>query len=158
MAALTAEAHTPHVGPVLKLSLPAETGTYYGGSIVFSDVTSGLASNPSIAAFAAGDVILGICAKTKVVAGDRELVDVYVTGVFLVPFVGAAAADVGDTVMADVSATPTDNPADLVSGADGTPAAGDALLGQCLGFSGSSGWVKLDTGKAFNTDTGFEGI
>lgn len=158
MAALTAEVHVPHNAGAHKIGLPAETGTYYGGSIVFTDATSGLASNPSIAAFAAGDVILGICAKTKVVAVDGELVEVYIDGVFLVPFVGAATADAGDTVMADTSATPTDNPADLVSGADGTPAAGDALLGQCLGIVGSAGWVKLDTCKAFNTDTGFEGV
>lgn len=142
MAALTADVQIPALGATaVKLALPAVgADTFYAGALVYADATNGKCQ----VTMAAGDRFLGICAKQKVVAAADELVDVYVDGIFLLPFNGAAVDDVGEKVWMDTDVA-TDNPADLLPDADITLAANDVLIGKCLGLSGSSGWVKLHT-------------
>jgi hypothetical protein len=157
MAALSADVDLPHKGDLSehKISVKSITAdTFYKGALVFADATNGKAQ---VSTPAAGDVFLGICAK-QVVAETDDLVDIYTGGLWAIPFVGAAEGDVGDVCIVDVGTTPTDNPAETVTGADATLAANDLLIGKIIAIDIeeiTSGWVQLRPGWLYSATLGW---
>ena len=145
--ALTADVHIPFLGAVpRKLTVKAiGADTFFAGALVFADGTSGKAQVVP----AATDHFLGICVK-QVVAATNDAIEIYIDGVFALKFAGVAEADVGDTVVVDMSGGAlSDDHEDLVSAADATIVAGDVLIGQCMGITTgdtAAGWVVLHQG------------
>lgn len=146
MGVLTTDVDIPHLGDVVKITVNALSGgdTFYKGALVFADSSLGLAQVLP----AAGDSFLGICAENTVAAAG-DPVPIYITGTWALKFTGAAAVDVGQTVVVDMSGGAlSDNEEDLVSAADATIVAGDILVGKCIGINTadtSRGWVMLHT-------------
>ena len=145
MAALEADVHIPHLGTPTKISVKAiGADTFFAGALVFADGTNGKAQVVP----AATDSFLGICAKQVVATAADDLVEIYVDGIHALAFTGVAEADVGQTVVVDMTGTLSDNETDLVSAADATIVAGDILVGKCIGINAEEttrGWVMLHT-------------
>ena len=146
MAVLAVDIDIPHLGTPTKVTVKALAGgdIFYKGALVFADSTAGLAQVLP----AAGDSFLGICAENTVAAAGGD-VPIYIDGTWALKFVGAAAADVGNTVVVDMDGGAlSDNETDLVSAADATIVAGDILIGKCVGLNTADvtrGWVMLHT-------------
>lgn len=146
MAALTADVHIPHRGPVKKIVVKAiGADTFYAGALVFADSSNGKAQ----AVPAANDHFLGIVVKQVVAAAADVLIEIYSEGEFALEFVGVAEADVGDAVIVDTNGAMTDNETDVVSAGDATVVAGDILVGRCVSINQEEtdhGWVELHKG------------
>ena len=123
MAALTGGADLQHKGNLEKWKLSVKAvgaDTFYRGALVYGDATNGKAQ----AVPAAGDVLLGVGAKTVVAAAADELVEIYTGGLWgFACTVAVVEGDVGDILIMDIGTTQTDNPADLVTGTAATTAA-----------------------------------
>ncbi len=146
MSALTADVHHPRRGATKKIVVKAiGADTFFAGALIFADSANGKAQ----AVPAANDHFLGIVVKQVVATAADDLIEVYSEGEFSLAFAGAAEADVGDAVVIDASGAKTDNPEDIVSAADATIAAGDILVGRCVGLNeetAAQGWVELHKG------------
>lgn len=159
MAALTGDANVNFEGTPKKTTMYAAAAyTFRKGSLVWVDRTSGGATvgyvqNTSIAA---GDRILGICAEAVTTTAIGDPVSVYVDGVFSLPkAAGTTAADVGDYLIHDISATQTDNPADCVAGVDATVAANDVMVGRILRIENGQVVIDLKPGAIYDALIGW---
>ncbi len=141
MSALAADVGGATSGISLTVPLKANAAdTYYRGSIVYIDTGGGAQLT-----VAAGDRVAGISTEQKTVAvGD--LVEVLIFGAVWLPVgTNVAAADEGEYLVND-GATDSDNPADMVSFGDITPAANDAIVGKILRVEGSEMLVAITPG------------
>jgi len=162
MALLAADVHIPVLaGSGVKLGIPAVgADTFFAGALIAGDQTNGKCQVMGSPASTDGDTFLGICAKQKVVAAADELVEVYISGIFLIPFTGAVVTDVGQRLFMDLDVD-TDNPGDTLIEAEITVADGDFYIGNVKVISGTSGWVEIRTGhiaKAVGIDEAFTHI
>jgi hypothetical protein len=155
MAALSADVQIAQQGPVIKHGVKAiGADTFYAGAAVFADATNGKAQVVP----EAGDIFIGICAEQKVVSAADEIVNIYVSGLFLIPFATPAEANVGEMIMLDISATQSDNFADWIPQSDTTAAANDIGLGRCVSIdSGGDGWVYVQPGILYVATAGWGG-
>lgn len=156
MAALTADANLQHKGTPTKIAIPAVAGgdTFYAGALVYADATAGLAQVVP----ASGDVLLGICAK-QTVAAAGDLVEVYVDGVWSIPYASAAVGDSDAIIGLNIGTTQSDNPADLTAMAIAALATGDIMFGKMICMNAeetahawvhlTAGWIWDDTEKAW---------
>ena len=144
MGALAADANLSTVGDVITLPFSANAAdTFYRGSIVYTDAAGGV----QVTYASTVDRALGISPKTQTAAGAGSIVEVIVFGAIWLPIgSGIAAADEGDRLMVDISATSSDNPADCVSMTDMTEATGDMILGQILRVTTAQMLVFLSPG------------
>lgn len=153
MAALTTGADVQHKGNIEKWKLAVKAvgaDTFYRGALVYGDAANGKAQ----AVPAAGDVLLGVCAKTTVATAADQMIEIYAGGLW-----GFACAttvvegDVGDVLVMDVGTTTTDNPADLVTGAAATLADDDILFGKILAVDhndSTRSWAMLTPGYIYD--------
>jgi predicted RecA/RadA family phage recombinase len=96
---------------------------------------------------AAGDKILGICARQVTTTAAGDLVDIYTSGIFAIKGMSSIDnTDIGGFAIMDVSAAVTDNPADCVSTVDATEAANDCMLGKIVSYYDSTAYVELGPG------------
>lgn len=152
MAALTADVDHPHKGSLdqYKLSIPAVAAdTFYKGALVYGDATNGLCQ---VSVPAAGDVLLGVCAK-QVVAAIGDPVDIYAGGLWALTKSTPTEADVGCAMFQDVNVAPTDNPADAITLEDSALEADDILIGKILAVDVEETtrvWVQLDPGWIYS--------
>lgn len=144
MAALANDVNCSTVGHIITAPFSANApDTYYRGSIVFTDAAGGV----QVTYAATADRVLGLSPKKQVIAAAADIVEVIIHGCVWVP-VGSsiAAADEGDLIMVDASATSSDNPADTVSFTDMTEAQHDMVLGQILRVTASQMLIFLTPG------------
>ena len=158
MAALTKDSIFRYLGNPVKMSFSsnqAATAPFYAGSLVYIDTAGGVQSVPAVA-----DIFIGISPKQQAVAIGAE-VEVLVDGIFLLPLGGSiTAANEGDVLIHDVSATQSDNPTDTAAYAATTVAVGgssDQIIGDILRVTTEGMWVKLTPGKTIKTDAGIIG-
>ena len=157
MAALAADTLMPHKGTPTKLSV-ACTGAdvFYKNAIVYADAAG--TAQVTAPAGAGGDYFLGICAEQVTTTAAGDLVDIYVDGLFAIAFLTPDEADVGDVCVADISGTPTDNQADLETGADATLVGNDILIGKILAIDAEEttrGWVQIQPGWIYSAALGW---
>ena len=158
MAALTADTDHPHKGSLddCKLAVKAVgADTFFKGAFVFGDATNGKAQ---VTAPAAGDVFLGICAKQVVAAAADDLVDIYTGGLWALNMATPVEGDVGDVCIIDITGTPTDNPADAVTGTDATTAVNDLLIGKILAIDieeTTRAWILIQPGMIYSATLGW---
>jgi len=153
MAALTAAVDLQHKGNLEKWKLSVKcvgADTFYAGALVYGDATNGKCQ----AVPAAGDVLLGICAKTTTTTAANQLVPIYTGGLWAMACtVAVVEGDVGDVLIMDISAAQTDNPADCVTGAAATLADNDILVGKILAVDANDAtrcWVMLTPGYIYD--------
>lgn len=154
MAALAADVNGSTVGPVTTLPFSANAAdTYFRGSIVFTDAAGGV----QVTYAATLDRVVGVSPSKQVIANIGDEVDVIVHGAIWLPVgSGIAAADEGDLLMVDISATSSDNPADAVSVTDATEALGDMIVGQIMRVTATQMLIFLTpgiTGRAIAATT-----
>lgn len=152
MASLAADVNVSVLGvPVYGGFSCNAADTFYQGAIVYIDTGGGCQVT-----WATGDRPLGICTKQQVTTAASEIVEVLIDGYVWLPVGTAiAAADEGDYLIADVSATPTDNPADMVGYGDTVAsdvlADNDAVVGRILRVTATQMLVRIgpETGMLF---------
>lgn len=138
MAALAANATTPpRHNPGSDWFAPYYKATgadeYYLGAVTCAVSGKAILTNADAA------VTLGFCLKRQTVTAADEPVRIAVAGIWWVSAADFADADTLLTLMAPTAAS--DNPADIINQAAGTPAA----LGLCIHIdvTGASGWIDL---------------
>ena len=153
MAALAADANCSLVGVPTFWRFAASTAgeVFYKGAVIWWDLTSGGATvgQVQVASIAAGDRIVGICAKQQTSVAIGDLIEVLIKGTVWLPLgANIAALDTGGLIGADASGTMSDNPADLVHLAEGAAdiaaAANDCLLGRIKEVTASQMLVQLE--------------
>jgi hypothetical protein len=155
MAALSADLVLNYQGAQpTKIPVPMISAlTFYKGALVFADGASGKAQILP----ASGDVFLGICAEQVVGTAADEIVEIYVDGVWLLPYTTPANGDEGGMCKVDMGGTLSDNIADC-NGPATAAAAGDIAIGVILAvgtsFESTVGWVKLMPGFVFDPVAG----
>ena len=154
MAALANDSPHPHIGNVSAFKLGVKcvvADTFYAGALVYGDAGTGLAQ---VSVPAAGDVLLGICAKTRTTTAANQIVEIYTRGLFALPIETPAEGDVGDVAVVDIDdGGRTDNPTDAMTGADATLAANDILVGKIVAINAtdtSRAWVDLQPGWIYS--------
>ena len=155
MGVLTADLTLNWQGPqptkIPVLAIAADT--FFKGALLFADGTNGKIQ----ALPASGDVFIGICAEQVIAAAADDIVEVYVDGVWLLPYTTPAQGDVGGMCKVDLGGTLSDNIADCLGPATAA-AAGDIAIGVILGigtsFESTVGWVKLFPGFVFDPVAG----
>ena len=157
MAVLANDLHVAHMSegvgaPCLMTVKAVGADTFFAGALVYLDSSTGKAQVVP----ETGDRFYGICAKQVVATAADDRVDVYVGGIWLLPVVGAEEDDCGELICSDISA-PTDNPADLVSFGDLTPATNDIAIGRAISLDFDQTdhlWVALfPVGELYRADT-----
>jgi hypothetical protein len=155
MAALTGDAaYCSSVGDTTEVGFSANAAdTYYKGALVFIDTGGGVQVVP-----AAGDMCIGISPSQQVIAAASDEVQVLVRGLVWLPVgSGIAAADEGDMLIMDISATQSDNPADCISAGDATGlAANDIAIGRILRATSTKMLIHIGdgTGEIYNATIG----
>lgn len=150
MAALAQDANVCQVGGGgVKVVGPAhQADTFYAGALLFALNIGTTGKVSCVPTSGTAERFLGICSKRQVTTAADQLVEYFVSGIFLFPAIGTiAATDIGSYLTADKSGTISDNPADLVSSLDITAATGDCVIGRIVGMDGSSNlYVDIGVG------------
>jgi hypothetical protein len=154
MAVLSQDVNMSTLGTPVKIPLSGNVAdTYYRGAMVFCDTGGGAQVLP-----ATGDRFVGISAKNQTVVSAGDVVEVYCSGVFWVPVgTNISAADEGELLLQDISATQSDNFDDTVSFADITPAANDQVIGRILRVTSTQMLIEIGgafSGTLVRADTG----
>jgi hypothetical protein len=147
MAVLAKNANVAVMGTPVKISVPCGAADiFYEGAVIWADFSSPSGSIIVNCAPAAGDKVLGICARQVTTTALGDLVDIYTSGIFAVKgMTNVDASDIGGYAIF-LAAALTDNPTDMVSTVDATETVNSCMVGKIVSYYDSTAYVELGPG------------